>query len=212
MIFETAVTMLKLRLGNNTLSDLDALIRAEMQVAQDTVLEGGEFLPWFLWKEDSSLVTVASTRELALPTDSLMPVDEGGFWRFGTAGDDLTLVEMKKEEYDVLIDSHATAGTPTHYSLSKVSYSLFPKPDAVFTMRLHYYAQDTDLTVGAENNWLKYASDWLMAETGIIIAEQYLQSPKMVIRFEKQALRAQNRVLTRHTALIEANMIHVMGG
>lgn len=212
MLFETAVSILKLRLGNNTLATLDDLIKAEMQIAQETILEGGDFLPWFLWKEDDTLVTVASTRALTLPTDFLLEADEGALYRFETAGDDTTLVEMKKEEYDVLIGTYNTEATPTHYAMIGESFSMFPKPDTIYTMRLHYYGTATALTTGQENSWLKYASDWLIAETGLIIAGQYLQSEKMVQLFAGQAAKARERVMTRHTAMMEANMIHVMGG
>ena len=210
---DSAVALLKLRLGNNALASLDALIVTEMQFVQRTILEQGPFKPWFL--ETNGLVTsVASTRAASLPSDFIKEVDEQAFWRYGTYPDELSLVEMEKGDADNLSYLYGEESkAPTTYTLyGEGSVELYPLPDDAYTFKLYYYAHDTVLSSNIENNWLKHAPDLLIAETGIIIAEQYIQSPEMGATFEKAKQRAERRLVSHDTARKEANHDRVRGG
>lgn len=207
MTRDEAVALIKGRMGRNANSSLDAIIVSEMQFVQENILEGGAVMPWFLESQSDALVTVADTRTVAMPSDFIRERDEGAFWRFGTAGDDTTLVELFKSDSSDLQDIYASADNsgPTHYSMLGTSVELYPKPDAVYSLRLNYYATATVLSSNVENAWLKYASDWVIAETGYIIANEHMQSDKMAAKFLSQIQAARARILQRDTAIKEAN-------
>lgn len=94
-----------------------------------------------------------------------------------------------------------------------------PLADAVYNLRLWYIAKGLDLsgTYGdannIENDWLKWASDWLIGETGAVIAEQYLQmTDKRVEAWQRQAVRGRERLRTLNVKMEEALKERIRGG
>ncbi len=212
MTRDEAVSLIKGRLGRNSLTALDAIIVSEMQFVQATILEGGAVTPWFLEDETDSLVTVAGSRDVAMPSDFIKEREEGAFWRFGTAGDDTTLVELYKgDTVEQLPAVSSTSSVPTQYAMFGTGVKLAPVPNEAYSLRLYYYSTATVLSSDVENAWLKYAPDWLIAETGYIIANEHLQSDKMAAKFLAQIQAARRRIIQRDTAIREANRTRAKG-
>lgn len=215
MIRDKAVDLLLGRLGQRNSTVLKQAIIDEMVFVQETTLEGREELPWFLLSETSSKSTATNEERIVLPSDFLLEWEEGGLYLQETDGTE-TLLE--REDWDVLKAEPRLegAGKPTFYDLVGDYYLLRKTPDAVYEMKMRYYQKATSLTgvygdsSNIENVWLANASDWLIAETGVIIASQRLQSDKMVQMFMKQSDLARQRVMKKHIARIESNKNRIM--
>lgn len=200
MLRDQAVDLLMKRLGNSKDVSLRDDIIAEMVQAQATVLEGDVFHPWFLVTEEASSETTIGDERVELPDDFLSFWEYAGLYRYDDTLDD-PYVEMDREDWD-LIKAHLNySDTPTHYDATGKYLLLRPLADAVYPLRLWYIGRGADLsgTYGDGNNienvWLKWASDWLIGETGIIIASQYLQMPDAKVRgFSAQAARGRQRI------------------
>lgn len=215
MIRDKAVDLLMGRLGQRTSTVLQQAIIDEMVFAQEVVLEGRSELPWFLLSESATEGTIPNEERVPIPADFLIEWEEGGLYLQESDG---TETLMEREDWDVLKAEPRLEGTgkPTFYDLAGDYYLLRKIPDAVYTLKMRYYQKDASLT-GAygdtsniENVWLAQASDWLIAETGVIIASQRLQSEKMANMFMKQSDLARKRVMNKHTARIESNKNRIM--
>lgn len=208
MLRSAAIALIKQRLGNRP--DMDAHILAEMQFVQATLLEGGATLPWFLLTEVATATTIAAEERLPVPSDFLREDAElGGLWRYDVT-QDKPWIELKKDEYPVLKARYTTTGKPSHYALAGEYFRFFPLPDAAYQIKQVYLARGLPLTSDIENVWLKYAADWLIAETGKIIAT-YIQNTKIADLFEKDAMVAKNRVMVEDVARREAALTREMG-
>jgi len=62
-----------------------------------------------------------------------------------------------------------------------------------------------------ENAWTKYASDWYMAELGLLLATFYTRDADAVTGFQAAVQRAKSRVYVETVARAEANANRVMG-
>lgn len=211
MLRDTALTLLEGRLGNRT--NMRATIILEMQQAQSTVLErNGIFYPWFL--ETETLTTIGTTtvdvEELALPSDWLGEIEEQSMWIFDS-GADVPFVELKKGAYDVALQRFTTTDQPQRYSLNKNNILFKPTPDKGYIIKTRYFATDQVLSSDIENDWLKYASDWLIAETGIIIARDHIQNDQMAQRFIQAATRARDRVFIENESRQHTGRVYSMG-
>lgn len=213
---DTAVDLLMGRLGRRTNASLKNDIINEMVFVQENILEGGEFLPWFLITNDDTLATVADSEEVTLPTDFIREWEDGKLWRLTDEG---TWKEIVREDYAYIKAKYPEAGTPRFYDRDETRLFFRPIPIEVLSLDLWYYASDASLagTYGGtgstvENGWLQWASDWLLAETGFIIATQYIkEDPNLATAFEKQIMRARDRVYARDTEWREANKNRRMG-
>lgn len=210
MLRDSAVDLLMNRLGQRTGDTLKNQIITEMVFVQENILEGNATQFWFTLKDSSGLVTVADTETVALPSDFMQEWEEGALYITDTNADK---TEVKKADWDTIAIHENLLGTglPEFYSLDITNISFRKVPDAVYTLSIKYHGSQADLSgvygdaANVENAWLKYASDWVIAETGIIIAEQYLQSTKMAGRFQAQAQIALDRLIKKNTAWEEAN-------
>lgn len=215
---DAAVDLLMGRLGRRTNASLKDDIIREMVFVQENLMEGGEFLPWFLITNDDTLVTVADQEYVALPSDFIREWEDGGLFReTGDATAPKKLIE--RDDYDIITLKHPGTGTPLKYDRDETYMYLRPIPDSVIDLELWYYQKDTSLAgvyggAGAttENGWLLWASDWLIAETGVIISGQYIkEDPNLTNGFINAAARAKARVHARDTEWREANKQRYMG-
>jgi len=210
MLRDAAITLLEGRLGNRT--NLRATIILEMQQAQQTALErNGIFYPWFL--EIETLTTIGTTTKdiefLALPADWLAEIEEQSMWIFDSGADE-PYVELKKGAYDVALQRFPEAAQPKRYMLNKNNILFKPTPDKGYVIQTRYFATDQVLSTNSENDWLKYASDWLIAETGIIIARDHIQNDPMAQRFIAAATRARDRVFIENEARQHVGRVYSM--
>lgn len=210
MLRDAAVAIIKSRIGNRT--DLDEEIVTEMTQAQETALEqNGMFHPWFLETGIITLgTTVAAVETLALPSNWLGEIEEQSMWIYDATLDQ-PYFELRKGAYDVALQRFPENAKPQRYSLNKNNVLLKPTPDAAYVIQTRYFATDDVLTTNIENDWLKYASDWLIAETGIIIARDYIQDDQMAQRFIAGAQRARDRIFVANEARQHVGRAYGMG-
>ena len=215
MTRDEAVTLIKQRLGNNTNPDLDQQIINEMVHVQEFLLEGEDFIPWFLLKEEAATLANINEPRLELPEDFLHEWEEGCLYlvKPGATLQQTSYIPLIKDDYDVIRNRHYGYGTPCAYDFAGNFFWLAPIPDAAHQLRMVYYGKAESLaTQNIENVWLKYAADWFIGEVGTIIAGQYQQSDKQVPQFVAQAARGKQRTLVRHISHQEVNKRRIVGG
>ena len=159
--------------GRMQRSDNTAYAQLEVLVAQRE-LEQNPFLPWFLLNINDSLVTVAGTETVAIPTGLLREVDEEptGLWRIDATQTPTQYVPLRKyTSYTELLDKYRydENGVPKGYFLSGSQYRIRPIPDAVYGLRAMYYLADTVLTSNTTNNWTNLATDVMAARLGMLL-------------------------------------------
>lgn len=207
MLFEEAVERLAKRLGQR--QDLVDDIRFEMQQAQSVTLEQGHLRPWFLLSEDTTAWCDLGDDRMRIPPDFLCEYEESALTLIN---DDGSIQPLRKELLECLIRKFGEAQSkPIFYALAGSYFRLYPIPSKQWEIRFSYYAKQPDLTDGEENAWLKHASDWLIAETGVVMAAQYLINPEMASIFQQQAQIARKRVWQENEARLHANMSYVKG-
>lgn len=210
MLRDKAVEILQYRLGHRT--DMEAKIIAEMELVQSTILEGtGAFTPWFLESEMVNVDVPEGAERVLLPTDFIGEIEDQCLWRYEVS-EEAPYHEMHKSSYSRLVLKHQTAGIPTEYAISADYFLLRPIPDGDYNIRMRYYARDVSLSTGnVENKWLKHAADLLIAETGAIMAGEYLQNPVLAEKFSNAAAIARDRLYKKHEARKHTNRIYSMG-
>ena len=215
---DSAISLLKIRLKRVADTNIDTTIVTVLQHVQETILEENEWLPWFLLSEFLTITTTANEERIAVPTDVnftgnnfLNEYENGALWRID-ASLDAGRKLLVKDDYDSLYRRYKTStGKPSHYSLDGDYFRLFPTPDDAYTLKMRCYLKDTRLDSNVENNWLKYAADWLMAETGFIIARDVLRDKVAEANMTTDIGRAKDRLLKKDIARKEANMEATMG-
>lgn len=210
-----ALDLLMSRLGNRTQPTLRSTCLLEMVLAQQTQLEGGLTLPWFLLSEELTTQTPSDgvERRVSLPTDFIREAEEQALL---IVADDGSEKEVVKDDYDILVQKHgydAQSTLPLEYALSGNYIHLFPIPTVQRTLRMRCYIRDAvpQDSTGSENNWLKYAADLLIAETGIVIASQHLKDPETAQTFVGMQTRARDRLFKASVARDEANRMRSAG-
>lgn len=207
MLFEEAVDRLAKRLGQR--QDLVDDIRFEMQQAQNIQLERDHMNPWFLLSEDTTAWCDLGDDRMRIPPDFLAEYEESALTLLNEDG---SIVPLRKELLECLIHKFGpTQSKPIFYALAGNYFHLYPIPSQQWEIRFKYYATAAELTDGEENVWLKYASDWLIAETGVVMAAQYLINSEMASIFQQQAQIARKRVWQENEARLHANMSYVKG-
>jgi len=201
------------RLGGRTEPDLRATCLLEAQYVQETELEGGPILPWFLISEDTVAVMTIEERRLEVPDDFLRELDDEG--ALVLVKEDGSEQELIKKSYDELVSWHGlttTADYPENYALVGKYFMLFPLPLKASTVRMRYYARDVVLNDdNTENQWLKWATDLLLAATGYAVASKHIRDDEKAVEFSKDRDKAHGRLVVQHTARDEGNRDRSMG-
>jgi len=218
MLRDAAVDLLMKRLGNSTDTTLRDDIINEMVQAQETVLEGDVFHPWFLVSEESQSETIPGDERVLLPSDFITMWEKGRLVRYDVTLDD-PYIEMTREDWDAINEHLNYSGKPTYYDIAGQYFLMRPLADAVYPLRFWYIKRGEslagaygDTATNIENVWLKHASDWLLGETGMVIAEQYLQYTESKIKpFRTQAARGRARVQVINVEMEEVLIRRVMG-
>lgn len=210
------VTFLKLRLANSNDSSLDANIITVANVVQERLEQEPE-LPWFLQADtnaDGTNMTTTATEEIvALPTDFIREVEEYERMLFvQDSSEDDPWVPLARDDYSIIKNDVTGSGQPTHYDIIGTNLYLRKIPDDAYTLRLIYMKSDADIVAGTtENLWMKYASDWIMSETGWIIASTMVPMPQIAQQFQTESIRARQRVMGDTIARMQAGRMEQMG-
>lgn len=209
MEFSNAISLLKGRLSNYQSTVIDQVCKDEMNQVQIN-LEQGDFQPWFLLTEGAEADNLVDDERLPVPADFIMEWEEGGLRYKATTATVWT--ELQKEDYDYLRVKYPTADIPRGYAEAGLNFIIVPTPTVVYNWRMRYYAhQPANVGDTDENAWLKYASDWLINETGMIIANNYLGNKTATEGFVAMARSAKARLEKLTVAKLEANRERMMG-
>lgn len=196
---DNAIIAIKGQLGNWTGTNIDTWCLNEMNAAVRR-LERGLVLPWFLEEDTTSLVTVAGTETVALPSDFLREDEDAEIGPLFKKNSDGKWKELRKEDYSVAVEKYPEAGEPKVYAIRGSNIYLRPIPTAVYELRLLYYAKDATIAAGStETTWLIEAPDLIIALAGRALAGQYLRDDKAEQRFAQRAgeeLDLLNRAIT----------------
>lgn len=219
-----AIDILMQRLGNRTDTEFRATILTEMVLCQEVTLEGSILLPWFLLKDTDKLTTnltwAAGQENVALPTNFLGFDDDlqCGVWlqEIGSTDSDpwipldrVPYVNLK--EFAKNVDSNST-DTPYAFDIMNDQVYLRPIQSVNQTLRLIYLGKDSaPADTSVENLWLKHAPDLLIAETGIVLAQNYLFNSEAVAGFADQRLIALQRLTMRNEAYKHSLQNYTMG-
>jgi hypothetical protein len=216
MTRDEAVDLLMGRLARRTSTVTQQDVINEMVFVQEFILEEDPTPLWFLLTERATAQTTADEERLPVPADFLLEWEEGALY---IEKDDGSVVAMVRDDWDRIKERVTGTGQPEYYDIAGEYFVMRKVPDKAYTMHMRYYAKQASLAgtygdVGSavENDWLKYAADLLIAETGVIISNQYLQSPTMVEMFMTQGAKAKDRLIRKDTIMKETNKQRFMEG
>lgn len=205
-----ALTLLMNRLTRSNTA-LRAKILLEMNHYQETELEGGEVLPDQLILRDVTVALTANNRRFTLPADFLQELDEDEtLW---ILDDDSEYQPMTKVGFDdaefTLTD---TGELPLKYSIEGLYGYTFPIPTVDRTLKLAYYAAQSDIEDAATTNvWLTYYSDLLIGGTGLIVTSTIIKDPEAAAIFAGMQARGHQRLVNKVAARQEAGRSRRMG-
>lgn len=209
MLREEAIAFIQQQLGHR--SGLSSTIITNLQAAQ-TYLEASPYKEsWFLLSGFTDLVTVADSRSVALPSDFNVEREEDALQYVPTDG--TNEIELFKDDYDALQRYYTStvSGPPEAYSLDGDSFSIWPKPDAVYTLRFRYFKKDQVLSLNIENGWLKHAPMVLIGQAGIFTAQGLRDKDALGI-FNSMRMEAGATLATQNEDRLHKNRDYQMGG
>lgn len=204
---------------------------AEMILAQQTRLERSAFKPWFLLSETESTVTFPTEERIPLPKNFLQEYEEGAL-DIRDYDDDREDLEgyivpayrsLTKDDYDYLQMKYPKGYGRSHdyapqaYAVVGNYITLHPVPERTYMLRMKYYKKAEVFTQpygeGRElsNEWLTIAPDWIIGETGAVLAGSYIKDDATAAKFAEQASQARLAIYTEHVAREEANRSRSMG-
>jgi hypothetical protein len=143
----------------------DAQIIRKLKRAQ-TNAELLPSLPWFLITEYACTNTVVDEERIEIPADFLREYEEGSLW-IELNG---KWKEVFKSDLQDLSTFNWTITQDRYYSLNGKYFRMFPTPDAIYPIRMLYYAAEPILDTNIENQWTKYVPDLLFYWAGIYMA------------------------------------------
>jgi hypothetical protein len=158
---------------------LEATIIRRLQEAQRD-LEKGKTLPRFLIQEDQPLVLAAGTHTTPLPPGFLRDVDETGI-RF-YAPNSIKARFLKRAYYKDAIQASAHVSemdpsepiqrrAPQFYVIRRTVIDFITIATTTYNLVWDYYKAAALLTTDTENEWLRYAPEWLIGEAGLRLAQ-----------------------------------------
>jgi len=208
MVRDSVVALLAERLNNRT--DLNDAIILEMQLAQSIRLEqNGRFQPWFMLTTRVIFPTTANVETVSAPADFVMEVEEQGLWVLNP--DTAVWGKLGKVSEEVGMGLYTATGLPLKYSLTNDTIVLYPTPDDAYSIRMRYAGAQPDLSTNIENDWLKYATDLMIAEVGYAIASTKMQNDKLASAFAVDKEKAWQRLWLMHEARQHVNQNYSMG-
>lgn len=214
-----AVDLIMSRLGNRTQASLRSIVVSEMEIVQSDLLDRLEFKPWFLRTTDSTLVTVAESDTVTLPSNfSGFDDDWGGVWWKDTSRasyDQWTKLEKIRYADAVAAyrdDEDGLLGSPKVFDIANLTLLLRPVPDMVYSLKLDYYKLDTAPTdTTATNLWLTYAPKLLIASTAQIVAATHLQNTELAQTMQGEMETALKQLWKTHERRTHEQMSYNMG-
>lgn len=215
MIRSEAVALIKKRLKRPNDSALDAQIVTEMQFVQEQVLEeSGDIRPWFLLSENLTTPTEVGESRVQVPNNFLDEYEEGSLWILDPTDSEYKALgkgTFEDVRLEATIDEDDDPGMPQIYSLDGKYFRIKPVPDKVYTLQILVYLRDAVLASDSSTNmWLTYAAELLISETGLVVAQGYLQDAAATTFFTSRRDAAMARLHRQNEARKHSNMDYRM--
>lgn len=223
---DAAITLLAQRCGNRTDPEFRPLALAEMGLVQETTLEQGPLLPWFLVKDTNRLGTnltwTAGVEYVDLPADFVGFEDDlaCGVWIVDTEADPSDpdpFIELHRKPYAAMKEFSRNANddsSDSPYAFDIIGSSLYLRPVQLVdqTIRLIYLGKDVaPADTATANLWLTNAADLLIAETGIVLATNYVVDQEIAAGFVASKNIAAARLVIKNEAMKHMMQDYTMG-
>ncbi len=192
---------------------LDKIVKM-MAYVQETILEQGQILPWFLQKVDHDLTLADGANIIDLPDDFLVLDEDYGIWHYDSSDSENPYkARLQPRTLAYLNDKWGgETGSPKDYYIGKDVLYIGPPADAEKTIRLGYYAKETNFRTGdLDNAWSKYAADVVEYETLLRLARQ-LRDDALVASAKEQLNQAYTRFNAEVAEREIVDQIQAMGG
>lgn len=218
MTRDEAVAAIQRRFG--FLSKREDDIVAELAISQGILERGtrlpsgnGTFKPWFLVTEVQSALTVVNEQRVPIPTGFIAEKEDAALWVLDPEADvDDPWTELKKMEFDSMIQAYTGSGLPKAYSYDGVYFRLAPTPDLAYTLKIVNFQQDTIPVNGAATNkWLTYAPEVLWAHAGLAMATP-LRDGTAMKEFGRILAEGTLALWVNTEERLHTNRSYVMGG
>jgi len=170
MMRSEAITIIKRGLGYRQTQDA-SIVAALKQAQRDAEL--GQTLPNWLVAFNAPLNVIQPFGAVDAPPGFIRLHDEYPMFYFGPDGDTVSIPRRNQTEAIAAYgQAPAVAGTyPQVMSvLNKTLFGLYPAPGVSFTAYLNYYKAEPVLDSDIENQWLKYAPNYIVGMAGVHVA------------------------------------------
>lgn len=151
--------------------------------------ERSPFMPWFLEKTSSGLVTVTSADTINEPSDYLLIVENTKVYSTNTSNTRTKLTRAYHEDIEESFNG-IDPGPPTHFDIFGGKIYFGPTPDAVYTIRMKYYAKTTpppDDNNVIDNQWAINAEDLFITESAYRLQASYIKDMKVAAELRAQS-------------------------
>lgn len=167
MLRSEAITRIKQGLGFRT--DLDTVIISALQEAQRN-LEGAATFPWFLINENASLAVTSGNQTVTLPTNpGFLGFVEDETPYYTNLGEVIFLTKKPFDEAKTFYGA-AAAGKPEAFTLRSVNLTVWPVPNANYTLTWSFYERGALLSSDITNDWLTFCPELLIGCAGLLVA------------------------------------------
>jgi len=188
---------------------MDSTLLTELKLAQIKAERSPE-LPWFLFLEETTTTTIDEPR-VELPTGFLRETEESHYFVVTTTGE---YIALKKEDLATLRSKYEDeeSGLPEYYAILGSYLWCYPKPDAEYTVSMHYASKDSTLATGDSGNlWSTYYPDLLIGLAGQSACTAF-RALDIKPRFDEMAALAAQQIITDNVAREMTNREDSYGG
>lgn len=223
-----ALNLVMARLGNRTDTAIRAAALLEMKLLQ-TRLEGGPTKPWFLFDRYASpdggvtfFETTAGSGSLALPSTFLdLDEDEHMVYLFSTETGLTTSLSnvVARLERTTILNAELSVRAPGERAMPK-AYAVIgqriyfrPLADKAYIVQVPgYYATTAVDDSTAENLWLKWFPDLMIAGTVYEMATKHIRDNEIAVVAKADFDAATRRLSVENESRKHTAMRYVMGG
>lgn len=216
MDVNSAVAIIKRRLGNRV-NDENAILD-EMALVQETTLERNDLMPWFLlssWVtfDEGDLTFDGDVGTYTMPTDFLREAEAYPLQEYTTTDGINSYTNCCKESAWAALQGKNHGLGIKFYALGATTIEIMPLDSTeTYDFRWRYFAKDTVPALsGAENQWLKYAADLVIAETLVSIGEVLRVEDGTMRGYQTAVSRGWRRLQTDNEARAHANRVYSAG-
>lgn len=207
MTRDQIVSLIRDRLAFHLSLDVNIIYR-HMDLMQSNFEFGNDRLPipWFIFDTTETVSTVAAQRTVDVPNDFIAFDDNWPLIIVNADGVDKPLTKKTAAELAPMLDQ---SGFPKYYAFDGERLHLYPKPDAVYTIRLYHYSASTAFSASATNKWFDEFPNLIIEEAVFSLARSIRDEGALKLVDVKGQ---RDKYLVRCEAQQHALMSYVVGG